>query len=187
MKNSKVSFGTHLKHLLKANRQTQLAMAKALSVPNATVSYWVNDKYVPSEAMMRKIADFLKLPVSALVDVTVREDQVEKTEISFGSNLMRLIKLNKLTQADLAEALSVPTSTVSYWVRDMQSPTVKRVKLIADFFKISVSELVEPEMDEPVRATMVVMRHLVATRQEKVRKYAEGQLLEQFKISDHSY
>lgn len=61
----------------------------------------------------------------------------------FSGNLKRYMDRDKMNTADLANALSLPFSTVSDWVHGRKYPRMDKVQIIADFFGIMKSDLTE--------------------------------------------
>lgn len=63
-----------------------------------------------------------------------------------GKFIYKLRKEKKLTQRELAEALSVTTQAVSKWERGLGCPDVSLLRPLADYFNISISELLNGEI-----------------------------------------
>ena len=61
----------------------------------------------------------------------------------FSKNLNRCIKRSDKTQRELANAIGVHPSTICDWLQERTYPRMDKVQLIAEFFGISKSELVE--------------------------------------------
>ena len=61
----------------------------------------------------------------------------------FSKNLSRCIKRSDKTQRELAHAIGVHPSTICDWLQERTYPRMDKVQLIAEFFGISKSELVE--------------------------------------------
>lgn len=56
-------------------------------------------------------------------------------------NLKRLLKEKDLTVAQLARATKVPAQTLNNWLAGLEPRNMSQVKIIAQFFKISLDEL----------------------------------------------
>ena len=63
--------------------------------------------------------------------------------MSFCENLKNLRKSSKIDQYKLAEALSVSSKTVSHWETGYTEPSISQLILLADFFDVSLDELVD--------------------------------------------
>ena len=64
------------------------------------------------------------------------------TKIEFGKNLRTLREMENLKQSELAERLGVTQRKVSYWETEKVEPCLADLWKIADFFNISVDELI---------------------------------------------
>ena len=69
----------------------------------------------------------------------------EEIKTNFSQNLIRLRKENKLTQLALAEKLNYSDKAVSKWEVGSVVPDVETLTHIADFFGITVNDLIYPE------------------------------------------
>lgn len=71
----------------------------------------------------------------------------------FSENLQRLIDARKIDQKDLAEKINVSTQAVSSWVNGQKYPRIDKVQKIADFFRVSKSDLLELQPTNTIPAT----------------------------------
>lgn len=62
--------------------------------------------------------------------------------MSFGNNLEKLRKENKVSQAKLGEVLGITQQMVSNYEKDSSQPNIELLVKIADFFKVSIDALV---------------------------------------------
>ena len=63
--------------------------------------------------------------------------------MSFCENLKSLRKINKLDQLTLAEKINVSPKTISHWETGYTEPSIAQLINIANFFDISVDELID--------------------------------------------
>ena len=63
--------------------------------------------------------------------------------MSFPKQLKILLKENKITQKQLADALGIPASTLSSYVQGTNAPSLDTLVSIAEFFKVSTDYLLE--------------------------------------------
>ena len=63
-------------------------------------------------------------------------------QIMFGQILRSLREAEKLKQSELAEKLDVTQRKVSYWENDQVEPSLADLWKIADFFNLSIDELI---------------------------------------------
>lgn len=62
--------------------------------------------------------------------------------IKLNTTLKRLLKDNDLTVAQLSRATKVPVQTIHNWIHGQDPRSFLQIKKIADFFKLTVDELV---------------------------------------------
>lgn len=62
--------------------------------------------------------------------------------MSIGSTIRSLRESRRMTQGDLAKALSVTTQTVSSWELDNKVPRMGKLKDVAEYFGVDVASLV---------------------------------------------
>lgn len=62
---------------------------------------------------------------------------------SFGENLKTLRQNRKITQGNLAKVLNITLKTVSHWETNYSEPSIEQLIFLADFFEISLDELVD--------------------------------------------
>lgn len=61
----------------------------------------------------------------------------------FGNKLKELRKNNNLTQKQLAGMLNQAQSTIVYWEKDKQEPSISSLKKICETFSISADYLLD--------------------------------------------
>ena len=59
----------------------------------------------------------------------------------FGNNIKELRKEKGLTQMQLAEAVGVTQGAIYFWEKEINEPTVGYILKLADFFQVSVDDL----------------------------------------------
>ena len=96
-------------------------------------------------------------------------------------NIKRLLSAKGLNPRQLAIALDFKYTTVNDWVNAKTYPRIDKIEMLANFFNVSKSDLVENKNEEiattsPVQA---IYDQLTPPRQAKALPYLEKQLLEQ--------
>ena len=96
-------------------------------------------------------------------------------------NIKRLLSAKGLNPRQLAIALDFKYTTVNDWVNAKTYPRIDKIEMLANFFNVSKSDLVENKNAEtpttsPVQA---IYDQLTPPRQAKALAYLEKQLLEQ--------
>jgi transcriptional regulator with XRE-family HTH domain len=71
-----------------------------------------------------------------------------ETKRIFGNNLTRIIDSQNKTQLELASALDVSPSSVSYWCNGEKMPRMDKIESIADFLGVSKSDLLEDNISK---------------------------------------
>ena len=72
------------------------------------------------------------------------EDDYKKV---FAKNLRKYMELNKKNQVDLMNDLHLSSSTVSNWCTGLKLPRMDKVQILADYFHINKSDLIEENKD----------------------------------------
>lgn len=68
--------------------------------------------------------------------------------MSIGSNIKRLREMHGMNQAELAEIAGVTDKAVSTWEHDKKIPRMGAIQKIADYFKITKSDIIEETVFE---------------------------------------
>lgn len=66
----------------------------------------------------------------------------------FASNLQKYMKRNDKSRTDIAEALGISYYTVTDWVKGKKYPRMDKVELLAKYFGIKKSDLIEEKTIE---------------------------------------
>ena len=73
--------------------------------------------------------------------------------MSFGRNLERIRKERKISQTKLGEELGLTQQMVSSYEKGASSPNVEILVKVADFFQISIDELIGHQVYHQKRST----------------------------------
>lgn len=63
--------------------------------------------------------------------------------MSFGEHLRTLTKERNLTQKELAKQLNLAPSTIGSYIQDVREPDFSTLKLLADYFDVSIDYLLD--------------------------------------------
>ena len=66
----------------------------------------------------------------------------------FATNLKRYMALNEKSRKDVSEALGISYYTVTDWVKGKKYPRMDKVEMLADYFGILKSDLIEEKTEE---------------------------------------
>ena len=64
----------------------------------------------------------------------------------FASNLKKYMRLNGKSRNDISEALGISYFTVSDWVNGKKYPRMDKVEMLANYFGIQKSDLIEDKL-----------------------------------------
>lgn len=96
-------------------------------------------------------------------------------------NIKRLLSAKGLNPRQLAIALDFKYTTVNDWVNAKTYPRIDKIEMLANFFNVSKSDLVENKNAETPTTSPIqsIYDQLTPPRQEKALTYLKKQLLEQ--------
>ena len=95
----------------------------------------------------------------------------------FASNLKRYMEVKGKTRNDISEALGISYFTVSDWVNGKKYPRMDKVEMLANYFGIQKSDLIEikeentpeePNLSERERMLLDLFRRVPDDKQELV-------------------
>lgn len=69
---------------------------------------------------------------------------------NFSKNLKYIMRKKNVSQFDIVKNLDLPPATVSSWVNGTRLPRMSKLRMLSDFFDVSVNEL----LDENPRANI---------------------------------
>lgn len=64
-------------------------------------------------------------------------------KLIFSKNLKHYLQINNKTQNDLVNDLGLSSSTVSNWCTGLKLPRMNKIEMLANYFNISKSDLLE--------------------------------------------
>lgn len=67
----------------------------------------------------------------------------------FGKRLSYYMNLNNKNQMDLMKDLSLSSSTISSWCNGVRLPRMEKIEMLADYFGIEPSDLLDNKEDVP--------------------------------------
>lgn len=75
----------------------------------------------------------------------------------FAKNLNRLMALNNISRKDIANALGLSYYTVTDWVNGKKYPRMDKVELLANYFGVMKSDLIEEEVTDNSQLPPTIM------------------------------
>ena len=88
----------------------------------------------------------------------------ERKEI-FSKNLLRVLHDHDKNQVDVAKAIGVSQQTFNTWCRGVALPRMGKIQLLADYFRIDMSELISD------KTTAASMANIDTKKEELMRIY----------------
>lgn len=73
----------------------------------------------------------------------------EDYKLNFARNLKKYMTLHEKKQQDLMDDLGLSSSTISNWCTGLKFPRMDKIEMLADYFHVSVSALMEPGLNTP--------------------------------------
>ena len=72
----------------------------------------------------------------------------------FAKNLAYYLSICGREQKEVAENIGVPTSTFNEWVKGRKYPRIDKIELLANYFRIKKSDLIEDKKSTPDEQTL---------------------------------
>lgn len=150
-------FGSRIKSLRAVKGITQRELAQSLGYAHKTVAYFENTAKNPNAENVKKFADIFGVTVGDMLNDTspvipsnqvvncnlakLRRRNTTKIAPIFGKRIAALRAVNGLTQDKLAKSLGVTREVIAAYERTTKNPRVTTVKKIADFFGVTVGDM----------------------------------------------
>lgn len=93
----------------------------------------------------------------------------------FGERVRELRKQRKMTQGDLGKALGIGQTTIAGWENATKEPKYATLKLVADFFGVTIESLLGKEPEAETGEMLDIQREIDQLRR-KVRGGADAKL-----------
>lgn len=81
-----------------------------------------------------------------------------KTKNKLGKKLKILMEIHKLTQQALADAVQTKRQTISSYINGATAPDAYMLQSLADYFRVSVDELLDRHKDELDESQSIILR-----------------------------
>ena len=91
----------------------------------------------------------------------------------FARNLKRYIEQSGKDRRDLADAWGFKYSTVSEWLNAKKYPRIDKIQVIADYFGIAMSDLIEEKMSAEIEKDNDILADIIV----RIRTDEEFKLL----------
>lgn len=106
-----------------------------------------------------------------------------------GQNIEYYMNRMGLERKELAKALGVPYSSLTDWMNGNAYPRIDKIQLMADFFHIEKSDLVEPRSaQKTTRAVKIpILGQIAAGPASEMIENIEGDIVTDIGMSDNSF
>lgn len=151
------TFAANLKMQMAKHGKSRKDVSDAIGVSYFTFSDWVNAKKYPRMNKIEALANYFGIPKSDLIEegsfaeldttytpITVDGEEIRKI---FATNLKRQMQLHGKSRIDICEALDISYSTFTEWANARKYPRMDKIELLASYFGISKSDLIEKKQD----------------------------------------
>lgn len=137
----------------KKSGMTQVQLAKATGITKSTISRYLQGEFEPKTSALIKLASALNVSVEYLMGMETieqedsSEDDTEEERRSasrevFSANLRSLMGKAGKSRKEVSESIGVSYFTFSDWCNGKKYPRIEKLEALAQYFGISVSELV---------------------------------------------
>jgi transcriptional regulator with XRE-family HTH domain len=92
----------------------------------------------------------------------------------FADKLKSIMKEGKITQSELAKHLNVKQQTVSQYVNDITQPDINTLIKIADFFDMTIDELVDRDKTKDYHSIKKSAIREIKASLDKIDKLIKG-------------
>ena len=73
---------------------------------------------------------------------------------TFAKNLAYYLSISGKEQKEIAEDIGVPTSTFNDWTKGKKYPRIDKIELLANYFRIKKSDLIEDKANAPDKSKL---------------------------------
>ena len=137
----------------KRSGMSQVQLANTTGIPTSTISRYLQGECEPKATAMIKLASALNVSVEYLMGIEENaptdysetadeDDQRADSREVFSANLRGLMGKTGKSRRDVSEAIGVSYFTFSDWCNGKKYPRIEKMEALAEYFNISVSELV---------------------------------------------
>lgn len=169
-------FAKNLKYLRQLHNIDQLQLAEALGRKSASsISEWESGKYTPKIGVLSMISSYFNVDLDDMMtkdlelensmqswswsDQTNTSDTSdEQQKIIFATNLKHFIDKSEKTQKEVAIAIGVSPQTLNTWLQRIALPRMGKIQLLADYFGISKTDLIDPKDPEIQKSSLGTYR-----------------------------
>lgn len=138
----KEALSDNIKHYRKINKLTQKQLANLLNVKPTAISAWEVGRNKPLLDNVEAMSMIFKIKKSELLETDTNKNVM-------AANIQRHLDSLGLNVKDFARIMDFKYSTVLDWVNAKTYPRIDKIELMANYFSVEKSDLVETYKDTP--------------------------------------
>jgi transcriptional regulator with XRE-family HTH domain len=142
-------FSTNLNHYLGKEQKTQLDLARYVGVSTASVSNWCKGLKTPRMDKIDLICRYFDISRNELLGEGSLERECIDNKGIMAKNIQHYMLQNSVKASDICNALNFPMATFSDWIHAKSYPRIDKIELMANYFGVSKSDLVENHSSQP--------------------------------------
>ena len=182
-KDSRAVFAKNLNHLLEARGISRKEASDSIDVSYFTFTSWCNGTKYPRIDKIEKLAEYFGVELSELVEKreTIEKNNKMDSRTVFAKNLHYLMEVNNVSRKEVSAAIDVSYYTFTDWCNGRKYPRIESIELLADYFAVSVPELVgDMDIDQENHAetrknndVQLVIGHRIKNRRKELSLSAD--------------
>ena len=136
--------GEKITNLRKEKNMTQEELSNLLNVSRQTVSKWESEKIYPDVNNLILISNLFSCSIDYLIIENKNEkciNELDEEHLTFGERIIKLRKINHITQEQLADHLGVSRQALFKWESNKSYPEIDKLIGLSKVFDCSVDYL----------------------------------------------
>ena len=136
--------GEKITNLRKEKNMTQEELSNLLYVSRQTVSKWESEKIYPDVNNLILISNLFSCSIDYLIIENKNEkciNELDEEHLTFGERIIKLRKINHITQEQLADHLGVSRQALFKWESNKSYPEIDKLIGLSKVFDCSVDYL----------------------------------------------
>lgn len=146
-------FSKNLKYFMDQKGISQMDLVNDLQLSQSTVSNWCTGLKLPRMNKIQMLADYFGIEKSDLLEHNMSSEMSfgikneEKYQEIFSKNLRYYMSTYNKTQTDIINELNINKSAISTWVNGTRLPRMDKIDMLAKYFHINRSDLLEEKSE----------------------------------------
>lgn len=138
-------FAENIKFLRTQLGINQIELAEKLGVSQGTVGNWETGAREPELSRIINLSEYFGVTLDDLV-----LNKLAPEIPMYAKNLAYLRKKQGKLQREIAIFLGVDQKTISSWERGTRTPTIEAISKLADFFGVTMDQIVKQDLSQEV-------------------------------------